>query len=80
MLTFTRISEPACNSVFDKTPRPFLLKIFSTAVKPCPFTEFSLDAAKAELNYIPRISEAKFCSFLPKTTAYDPPALINSDF
>ena len=29
---------------------------------------------------MPSVSQAKFCSFLPKTIAYEPPALMNSIF
>ena len=69
MLTSTRTSEPACNVFPGVVPTAFLLKIFSTAVNPCPSTEIYLEAAYTCGASIPKTLAANVCNFLPKTTA-----------
>ena len=45
MFTLTRTSEPVCKGVEDATPTALRLKIFSTAVRPWPSIEISLEGA-----------------------------------
>jgi len=69
MFTSTRTSEPACKTFPGAMPTAFLLKIFSTAVRPCPSTETSFEAAKTEVGSISKILAAIVWIFLPKTIA-----------
>ena len=49
--SYQRTSEPACNGVCEVTPTALLLKIFSTAVNPCPSIEVSFDSANTLSTY-----------------------------
>ena len=69
MFTSTLTSEPACKTLPSGTPTAFLLKIFSTAVSPCPSIEISLEGAKTVGAVIPKVFAANVWIFLPKTIA-----------
>ena len=45
IFTFTLTSEPLCKTESDGTPTAFLLKIFSTAVRPWPSFEIIFEGA-----------------------------------
>ena len=79
MLTSARTYEPAWSG-WPEVPTAFLLKIFSTAVKPWPSWLISLDVANTGGTSMPSTFAAKVWSFLPNTIAYDPPARMNSIF
>jgi hypothetical protein len=66
MFTSTRTSEPACVTFPSVTPTAFLLKIFSTAVSPCPSIEISFEGAKTVGAVIPKVLAANVWIFLPK--------------
>ena len=69
MFTVTRTSEPACKTLPGVEPTAFLLNIFSTAVRPCPSIEISFDGANTDTISIPKVFDAKVCSFFPNTIA-----------